>query len=243
MREVCRIAATVLKRLGEHVAPGISTLELDQIGARLIKEYGARSACHGYKNGRKRYPAHACISVNDEIVHGIGRADRVLVPGDIVTLDVCVEYGGFVGDNAHTYAVGLVSPVAQRLMDVTRKALELSIEQAIPGHSVLDVSTAMQRHVEGNGFSVVRDFVGHGVGRSMHEEPQIPCFATAASARIPLQVGMTICIEPMVCSGSSRTQYLSDGWTAVTRDHSLAAHEEETVLITPAGPEVLTIPD
>jgi methionyl aminopeptidase len=242
MRQACRVAADVLDDMVKLVAPGMSTYELDQEGKKIIEGYGATSACFNYRAGRLHYPAYTCISVNEEIVHGIGRKDKILHIGDIVTLDICVVYHGWVGDNARTVPVGPVSDKVDKLLAVTSQALGTGIDMARNGNHIGDISNAVQRYVEKNGFGVVREFVGHGVGRSMHEEPQIPNYGP--KGRGPkLSPGMTICIEPMVTMGSPSLAIGTDGWVAVARDGKPAAHFEHTVLVTEADPEILTIPD
>jgi methionyl aminopeptidase len=240
MRESCAIAANVLQELKTLVRPGISTQDLEEAARAVMVRLGARSACFGYQLGNRRYPAHTCISVNDEVVHGIPSFRRILRDGDIVALDIVVTHDGFVGDNAVTVPVGVISADCQRLLQVTEEALRLGIAQAQVGNRIYDISQTIQRHVEANGFSVVRDMVGHGVGLSMHEEPQIPNFGTSAKDRI--KPGMTLAIEPMVNLGGYKTKTLSDGWTVVTTDGSPSAHFEHTVLTTERGPEILTIP-
>jgi methionyl aminopeptidase len=237
MRPACRIAAAVLNDVGAFIKPGVSTEQVDRFAAERIKAYGARSAFLGYR----KYPCHACISVNDQVVHGLA-GSRVLKFGDIVSLDVGVVHGGFIGDTAKTVAVGGCEVLAQRLMDVTEQALHEGIAQAVPGKCVADISRAVQNHVESNGFSVVREFVGHGVGRSMHEEPQVPNFVDGKGSP-KLRPGMTLAIEPMVNAGSPGVKILNDGWTVVTQDGSLSAHFEHTVLITEREPEILTWPE
>jgi methionyl aminopeptidase len=241
MREACAIAATVLAKLKEHVAPGISTYDLDQIAKTLIAGYGARSADYGYQIGSRRFPAYICVSVNEEIVHGIGSLKRILRDGDIVSLDVTVEYGGCIGDNAVTVPVGVISPQLQRLLQVTEQALYLGIAQARVGNRIGDISAAIQSSVESRGFSAVRDLVGHGVGFSMHEPPEIPNFGRKGTGPL-IKAGMTLAIEPMVNLGGYRTKTLPDGWTVVTADGSASAHFEHTVLTTDQGPEILTVP-
>jgi len=241
MRRACRVAANVLDDMAKLVAPGMSTLELDQEGKKIIEGYGATSACFNYRSGKLRYPAYTCLSVNEEIVHGIGRRDKILHIGDIVTIDVCVVYEGWVGDNARTVTVGPVNDKVDKLLSVTKRALEIGIDLARNGNHVGDISNAVQRHVESNGFGVVREFVGHGVGRSMHEEPQIPNYGQKGKGA-KLAPGMTICIEPMVTMGSPSLAIGPDGWVAVTRDGKPAAHFEHAVLLTEGDPEILTIP-
>ncbi|GAB5560680.1 MAG: type I methionyl aminopeptidase [Synoicihabitans sp.] len=241
MREACAIASTVLYKMRESVGPGITTYDLDQIGRELIAGLGARSACYGYQVGSRRFPAHTCLSVNEEVVHGIGSMKRVLVDGDIIALDVVVEYDGYIGDNAVTVPVGQTDEKRQKLLRVTEEALRLGIAQATVGNRIGDISHAVQTYVEKHGFGVVRDMVGHGVGTSMHEEPQIPNFGRRNTME-RIRPGMTLAIEPMVNAGSWRTRTLSDGWTIVTADSKDSAHFEHTVLTTDRGPEVLTLP-
>jgi len=234
MRPACAVAGQVLNEVAEYVRPGMTTLELDEYAASRIKFHGAKSAFLGYR----KYPCHVCISVNEQVVHGIA-GPRQLRMGDIVSLDVGVLYNGFIGDNARTVAVGGCGVLAQKLMDVTEKALYLGIAQAIPGNRVADISKAVQQYVEGNGFSVVREYVGHGVGRSMHEDPQIPNFVDGKSTP-KLRPGMTLAIEPMVNAGQPEVKILNDGWTVVTQDASLSAHFEQTILVTEGQPEIMT---
>lgn len=241
MREACAVAATVLARLKEQVRPGITTYDLDQIGRDLIASFGARSACHGYQLHSRRYPAHTCLSVNEEVVHGIGSLKRILRDGDIISLDVVVEYHGYIGDNATTVPVGAVAPRTAELLKVTEEALYLGIKQATVGNRIGDISHAVQTFVEARGFSVVRDMVGHGVGRTMHEEPQIPNFGRKNSGE-KIRAGMTLAIEPMVNLGGYAVRTLGDGWTVATTDGQPSAHFEHTVLTTDSGPEILTIP-
>ena len=241
MREACAVAATVLARLKEQVRPGITTYDLDQIGRDLIASFGARSACHGYQLHSRRYPAYTRLSVNEEVVHGIGSLKRILRDGDIISLDVVVEYNGYIGDNALTVPVGTIAPKTQELLQVTAEALQLGIQQAVVGNRIGDISHTVQTFVEKHGFSVVREMVGHGVGRAMHEEPQIPNFGRRNSGD-RIKAGMTLAIEPMVNLGSYRTKMLSDGWTVVASDGLPSAHFEHTVLTTDKGPEILTIP-
>ncbi|HEY9153983.1 MAG TPA: type I methionyl aminopeptidase [Opitutaceae bacterium] len=243
MRESCAIAATVLQRLKERVQPGISTYDLDQAARELIAEHGARSACYGYQIGSRRYPAYSCISVNEEVVHGIGSMKRILRDGDIVSLDVVIEYNGYVGDNAFTVKVGQVDPKIEKLLQVTEEALHVGIRQAVVGNRIGDISESIQKFVEQHGYGIVREMVGHGVGADMHEEPQIPNFLDRKKSKTDvIRPGMTLAIEPMVNLGTARTKMLSDGWTVVTADHSPSAHFEHTVLTTERGPEILTVP-
>jgi len=234
MRPACVLAAKVLNEVAAFIQPGVSTRQIDNFAADIIRAHGAKSAFLGYR----KYPCHTCISVNDEVVHGLA-GDRLVKFGDIVSLDVGVFYRGFIGDTAKTVAVGGCSVAAQRLMDVTERALYEGIAAALPGNRVTDISRAVQQYVEKNNFSVVREFVGHGVGRKMHEEPQIPNFVDRNSDQ-KLRSGMTLAIEPMVNVGSANVKILKDGWTVVTQDGSLSAHFEHTVLVTENQPEILT---
>lgn len=235
MRPACRLAAVVLDEVAAFVQPGVTTRQIDEFAAERIRQYGARSAFLGYR----KYPCHLCISVNEQVVHGLA-GDRRLEFGDIVSLDVGVLYHGFIGDNARTVPVGGCGLNAQRLLDVTEQALHEGIAAAVPGGRVADISRAVQDYVERNGFSVVREFVGHGVGRSMHEDPQVPNFVEPGHATAKLRAGMTIAIEPMVNAGQPGVKVLKDGWTVVTEDGQLSAHFEHTVLITENAPEILT---
>jgi len=234
MRPACALAAKVLNEVADYIKPGVSTRQIDYLAAEIIRSNGAKSAFLGYR----KYPCHTCISVNDEVVHGLA-GERLVKFGDIVSLDVGVFYRGFIGDTAKTVAVGGCSVAAQRLMDVTERSLYEGIAAALPGNRVSDISRAVQQYVENNNFSVVREFVGHGVGRTMHEEPQIPNFVDRNSNQ-RLRPGMTLAIEPMVNVGSANVKILKDGWTVVTQDGSLSAHFEHTVLVTENQPEILT---
>jgi methionyl aminopeptidase len=237
MRPAGAIAGRVLSEVADFIKPGVTTGEVDAFAAGRIKSYGAKSAFLGYR----KYPCQICISVNEQVVHGLA-GGRQLKFGDIVSLDVGVIHNGFIGDTAKTVAVGGCSVLAQKLMDVTDKALYEGIAQAVSGKRVTDISRAIQTYVEANGFSVVREFVGHGVGRSMHEEPQIPNFVEPKSNQ-KLRPGMTLAIEPMVNAGAAGVKMLNDGWTVVTQDGSLSAHFEHTVLVTEGEPEILTWPE
>ena len=241
MREACAVAATVLEQIKPLVRPGVTTQDLEEAGRDWMARLGARSACYGYQHGSRRYPAHTCISVNDEVVHGIPSFRRVLREGDIVALDIVVWHEGYIGDNAFSLPVGPVSPLGEKLLRVTQEALSLGIKQALVGNRIGDISAAIQQFVEGHGFSVVRDMVGHGVGVAMHEPPEIPNFGRRGTGD-KIKPGMTLAIEPMVNAGAYKTKTLSDGWTIVTADGSPSAHFEHTVLTTDAGPEILTLP-
>ena len=234
MSRACVIAAEALRALEEIVKPGISTKEIERFVEKMVQHRGAVPAFKGYRN----YPSSVCTSVNDQVVHGIP-SSVALNEGDIVSIDLGVYLDGFYGDAAVTLPVGKVSPLAEKLIRVTKEALALGIERARPGNRVSDISHAIQKHVEANGFSVVRSFVGHGIGRSLHEEPQVPNFGEPGHGP-RLREGMTLAIEPMVNAGSYEVSVLHDGWTAVTVDGSLSAHYEHTVAITGNGPRILT---
>ena len=234
MRVAGRVAAEVLEEACNFVRPGVSTLEIDEYAAGLIKQKGVKSAFLGYRG----YPCNICISVNEEIVHGLA-SDRRLQFGDIVSLDCGVQVDGFIGDTARTVSVGSCSLEVQKLIDVTREALYDGISCALPGNHVKDISRAVQNRVEANGVSVVREFVGHGVGRVVHEEPQIPNFV-GAGATPKLKAGMALAIEPMVNIGTAAIKQMRDGWTVIARDGRPSAHQEHTVLVTEGEPEILT---
>ena len=236
MRPACVVARTVLDEISDFIQPGMTTKEIDVYAASRIKLHGAKSAFLGYR----KYPCHVCISVNEQVVHGLAN-DRRVEFGDLISLDVGVVFNGFIGDTARTVAVGGCSVEAQQLMDVSERALYEGIAQALPNKRVVDISRAIQNYVEGHGYSVVREFVGHGVGRSMHEEPQVPNFVDEKKSP-KLRPGMTLAIEPMVNAGGPDVKLLDDGWTVVTKDGQLSAHFEHTVLITEAEPEILTCP-
>ena len=235
MRPACAVATEVLEEVAGFIRPGVTTKQIDDFAAESIKRHGAKSAFLGYR----KYPCHVCISVNEEVVHGLATERRVEF-GDIISLDVGVRYNGFIGDTAKTVPVGGCGVAAQRLLDVTEQALYEGIAQALPGNRVVDISRAIQRYVEGNGYSVVREFVGHGVGRVVHEEPQVPNFVEPCKKSPTLRPGMTIAIEPMVNAGRPEVKILKDRWTVVTVDGQLSAHFEHTVLIREGEPEILT---
>jgi methionyl aminopeptidase len=240
MREACAIAATVLEFLKPLVRPGITTMDLDEAGRAEIARLGAKSACYGYQHGSRRYPAHTCISVNEEVVHGIPSYKRVLREGDIVSLDIVLEYNGYIGDNAFTVPVSPIPAKVQKLLTVTREALDLGVRAALVGNRIGDISHTIQTYVEAHGYSVVRDMVGHGVGIAMHEPPEIPNFGKRGTGE-RIKPGMTLAIEPMVNLGAYATRVLNDGWTVISADGSPSAHFEHTVLTTEKGPEILTI--
>jgi len=235
MRAACQVARMVLDEVSDFIQPGRTTREVDRFAAERMKAHGARSAFLNYR----KFPCHSCISVNEQIVHGVA-SERRLEFGDIVSLDIGVFYHGYVGDTARTVAVGGCGVEAQRLMDVTERALYEGIAQAVPGHRVTDISRAVQNYVEGNGYSVVREFVGHGVGRAVHEDPQIPNYVDAKCNQ-KLHAGMALAIEPMVNAGKPDTRVLEDQWTVVTADGQLSAHFEHTVMVTKTEPEILTV--
>ena len=235
MKHAGRIAQNALKLAGSLVKPGVSTWELDKAAHDYIVGEGAVPSCLGYGG----FPATCCISVNDVVVHGIPSKTKILKEGDIVSIDLCATYEGFVGDNTWTYAVGKVSDEAQRLMDTTRESLFKGIEAAKPGNRIGDVGSAVQRYAEARGYSVVRNYTGHGVGAKMHEDPSVPNYGTPGRG-VRLLPGMVIAIEPMICQGTYEVKTLSDGWTTLTKDGKLAAHYEHTVAITEAGPVILT---
>ena len=237
IREASLIVHDVLQEVVAAVAPGITTLEIDRIAARATAARGAQPAFLGYHG----YPAVICVSVNDEVVHGIPSPKRVLKRGDIVGLDFGVSYRGFYGDSAYTVPVGEPSPQARQLMDTTREALARAIAAVRPDARLGDLGFAVQALVEPRGYSVVRDFVGHGIGRRLHEAPQIPNFG-APGTGMRLRPGMVLAIEPMVNAGAAEVRTLEDGWTAVTADGSLSAHFEHTVAVTDGEPEILSLP-
>ena len=229
-----RIVAEVLEEIRNMVAPDVTTLELDTFAESYIKSKGATPAFKGYRG----FPASICTSVNEQVVHGIPSSER-LRKGDIVSLDTGVYYKGFYGDAALTLTVGEVSNAAKKLLSVTEKSLYLGIEKAVAGNRLFDISSAIQNQAESEGFSVVRSFVGHGIGRELHEDPQIPNFGRQGDGPM-LKEGMTLAIEPMVNAGTWDVEILDDGWTAVTKDKKLSAHFEHTVAITSNGPVILT---
>jgi methionyl aminopeptidase len=235
MRAAGHILADVMDRLRERVKAGMTTLEIDEDIERFIVRQGAKPAFKGYRG----FPATVCISINEEVVHGIPSPQRRLKEADIVGLDLGCIVEGYYADCAFTMAIGDVPASVRKLLDVTRESLELAIEECRPGRRLSDVSHAVQRHVEGHGLAIVRAFVGHGIGRRLHEEPQIPNFGEPGRGP-QIASGMVFAIEPMVTMGSWEVRILEDGWTAVTEDGSLAAHFEHTIAVTEDGPEVLT---
>lgn len=237
MREACRISAEALKLAGSAVEPGVTTAELDKIAEKYILSQGAKPNFKNY-NG---YPATACISINNEVIHGIPSKNRVIKSGDIVSIDLGAMFEGYHGDNAATFACGDISEEAKRLMDTTRESLYEGIAAAVSGGRLGDIGAAVQQYVEKRGYSVVRQFVGHGIGTQLHEAPEVPNFGTHGRG-IRLMPGMTLAIEPMVNMGVSDVKVMPDGWTVLTKDGSLSAHFEHTIVITPSGPQILTKP-
>lgn len=236
MREACRISAGALQTIGNAVEPGVSTAELDKLAEDYIRSQGGEPNFKNYQG----YPATACISVNNEVIHGIPSKQRKLCQGDIVSIDLGAKFQGYHGDNAATFACGDVSPAAKRLIDTTRESLYEGIAAAVQGGRIGDISSAVQRYVEARGYSVVRKFVGHGIGTELHEAPEVPNFGTAGRG-IRLLPGMTLAIEPMVNAGKSDVKILPDGWTVLTTDGSLSAHFEHTIVITTDGPKIMTL--
>lgn len=237
MREAGRIVSDILDELERAVAPGVSTWDLDQLAEKLIHQKGAKPAFKGYLG----FPACLCASVNHEVVHGIPSRKRKLEEGDLMKLDFGVVYKGFYGDSARTVPVGKVTPEAQALLDATRESLYAGIRAMQPGNRIGDIGHAVQQHVEAKGFSVVRDFVGHGIGKKLHEQPQIPNFGQPNTG-MKLRPGMVLAVEPMVNAGTFEVEVLDDDWTAVTADRKLSAHFEHTILIGEDGPDILTRP-
>ncbi len=241
IREACQIAATVLKQLVDTVEEGMTTYDLDQLGRKAMEAMGAESACYNYRSGANVFPAYTCLSVNEEIVHGIGSIRRVIQPGDVVSIDVVVRYRGFIGDNASTVLVEPVAAENAALINATRESLNYAISFARAGNRVGDISNAVERFIKRHNYGIVREFVGHGVGQTMHEAPQIPNFGRRGSGAL-LKPGMCLAIEPMINMGTGKVDMLDDGWTAVTQDRKPSAHFEHTVLVTNGEPEILTIP-
>jgi len=234
IREACRVVSLVIEALKQNVAPGISTIKLDSIAQKLINSYGGVSAFKGYKG----FPGNICTSVNEAVVHGIP-SKRTLKEGDIISIDIGVRVNGYFGDAAVTLPVGRISETAKRLIDVANKALYIGIAQAFSSNRLSNISYNIQSFVERNGFSIVREFVGHGIGTAMHEEPKIPNFGRPEQGP-ELKSGMVLAIEPMINEGVASVEILEDGWTAVTADRKLSAHFEHTVLVADTKPEVLT---
>ena len=236
MREAGRVTAYILKELEQFMKPGVATIEIDRFVEKTVKEHGMIAAEKGYCG----YPASICVSINDEVVHGIPSEDRILQDGDIVSVDLVVEHKGYMADAARTFGVGNISDEAKHLIETAERAFFEGIKYAREGHRLSDISHAIQSVVEGEGFGVIRDFVGHGIGHEMHEDPQIPNYGKPGKGPRQ-QRGMTLAIEPMICEGDWEVDVLLDDWTAVTVDGGLSAHYENTVVITDGEPELLTL--
>ena len=236
MREACRISAGALQTIGKAVEPGVTTAELDKLAENYIRSQGGAPNFKNY-NG---YPATACISINNEVIHGIPSSKRKIRQGDIVSIDLGAKFDGYHGDNAATFACGDISAEAKRLIDTTRESLYEGIKAACAGSRTGDIGHAIQAYVEAKGYSVVRQFVGHGIGIALHEAPEVPNFGTSGRGT-RLLPGMTIAIEPMVNMGNYDVKILPDGWTVLTKDGSLSAHFEHTIVITADGPKIMTL--
>ena len=243
MKEACRVVALTYEKLEKEIKPGMTTLELDQIAENTMRSLGAIPAEKGYDSGIRgipRFPASICVSINDEVIHGIPSKHRIIKDGDVVSIDTVALKDGFNGDAARTFIVGKASKEAQRLVDVTKQAFFEGIKFAKPGYRIGDISHAIGEYVRSQGYSVVKEFQGHGIGREMHEDPGIPNYGKAGRG-MKIEPGMTLAIEPMVIQGKPNILELEDGWTIITEDGSLAAHYENTILITEKEPKILTI--
>lgn len=243
MKESCKVVAQLYQKLEKEIKPGMTTLELDQIAEKEIRRLGAIPAQKGYNPGVKgvpRFPSSICVSINDEVIHGIPSKYRIIKEGDIVSVDTVALKNGFNGDAARTFVIGKIPKETQRLVDVTKQAFFEGIKYAKPGNRVGDISHAIGEYVRSQGFSVVKEFQGHGIGKEMHEDPGIPNYGKAGRG-LRLEPGMTLAVEPMVIQGKPNILELEDGWTIVTEDGSLAAHYENTILITEKEPKILTI--
>ena len=238
MREAGRISSRALRLAGEAVEPGVTTAEIDRLVRQYIEKQGATPSFLGYGG----FPASACISVNNQVIHGIPSKKHVLKEGDIVSIDIGAYYNGYHGDNAWTFPCGEISKEAQALLDATRESLFEGIKMAKAGNRIGDIASAVQQYVEARNYSVVRDFVGHGVGAKLHEDPSVPNFGTPGRG-VRLLPGMTIAIEPMINAGTHEVRVLEDQWTTVTADGKISAHFEHSIAITPDGPQILTLPD
>ncbi len=236
MREAGKVCSLIFKRLEDLIKPGISTKDIDDLVEKTVKEHGMKAAEKGYYG----YPASVCTSVNEEVVHGIPSKDRILREGDIVSCDLVVENKGYMADACRTYGVGHISEEAQHLIDTAEKAFFNGIKNAVPGKRLRDISREVQNTVEGEGFGVIRDYVGHGIGSEMHEDPQIPNYV-CPGPNPRMQKGMTIAVEPMICQGDWEVEVLDDDWTAVTVDGGWAAHYENTIVVTDGEPEIITL--
>lgn len=236
MREAGKVCSLIFKRLEDLIKPGISTKDIDDLVEKTVKEHGMKAAEKGYYG----YPASVCTSVNEEVVHGIPSKDRILREGDIVSCDLVVENKGYMADACRTYGVGQISEEAQHLIDTAEKAFFNGIKNAVPGKRLRDISREVQNTVEGEGFGVIRDYVGHGIGSEMHEDPQVPNYV-CPGPNPRMQKGMTIAVEPMICQGDWEVEVLDDDWTAVTVDGGWAAHYENTIVVTDGEPEIITL--
>lgn len=237
MREANRIGAKILDAMCAEVKPGLPTMRFEEIAQDMCRSFHVRPAFQGYHG----FPFALCCSVNEEVVHGFPSRERILAEGDIVSFDMGVVFEGFYSDSARTVGVGQVSEEASRLMQVTEECLMLGIAEAKVGNTLDDVSAAIQKHADSHGYGIIRRFVGHGIGRNMHEKPEIPNFVPAYSSPLPLKAGMILAIEPMLSLGSHDVDILPDNWTAVTRDRKLAAHFEHSVAVTSSGPDILSL--
>ena len=243
MKEACKVVALMYKEIEEKIKPGMSTYEVDQIAEKMIRKLGAIPAEKGYNPGIKGippFPASICISINDEVIHGVPSKNKIIREGDIVSIDTVALKNGYNGDAARTFMIGNVSKEAKRLVEVTKQAFFEGIKYAKPGFRIGDISHCIGEYVKSQGYSVVREFQGHGIGKQMHEDPGIPNYGKAGRG-IRLEPGMTLAIEPMVIQGKPNILELDDGWTIITEDGSLAAHYENTILITEKEPEILTL--
>lgn len=240
MRAACQVAAEVLDRMVNFVKVGVSTQELDDFGRDQINEFGAISSAYGYPGSKCKYPAYSCISVNDELVHGIPSKSKILKDGDVLSIDLALYFDGFSGDNTRIVRVGKIDPVADQFSKVAEDALMIGISKALPGNRIGDISHAIEKYATDHRCGVIREFVGHGIGREMHEPPQIPNYGRPHTGAL-LKPGMTLAIEPMITLGSPEIYVCEDGWTVKTKDGSLAAHCEHTILITNSSPEILTL--
>ena len=243
MKEACKLTAFVYEEIEKQIKPGITTMDLDNFAEKIIREIGGIPAQKGYPSGEKgvpNFPGTLCVSINDEIIHGIPSNRRIIHDGDVVSIDLVVYKNGFHGDAARTYLVGNASKENQKLVEITKQAFFEGIKYATKGNRIGDISHAIGEFVEKNGFNVVREFQGHGIGEEMHEDPGIPNYGKPGRG-LRLEPGMTLAIEPMVMAGKNNICILDDGWTIVTEDESMSAHYENTILITEKGPEILTL--
>ncbi|MDE6576183.1 MAG: type I methionyl aminopeptidase [Opitutales bacterium] len=241
MRRAGEVSARVLAEVCEKVAPGVSTQDLDDYTKQAMDRYGAISSSYGFRSGKRVFPGYGCFSVNEEIVHGIPSKRKILKEGDIISIDLAMSVDGYCGDNTRTVLVGAVPEEVTRLVSVTQAALFAGIAAALPGNTIGHISSAIQKVADINHLGVVRELVGHGIGRAMHEDPQVPNYGIAGKGPV-LKPGMTLAVEPMFTQGSPKIAVDADGWTVRTADHRMAAHWEHTILITENAPEVLTLP-